>query len=252
MTEFNSFMIRDDNGIEHSFTVNYVRSSLYRKKECRHSKKNQKSRFMSKTDGAILGEITDDVFNRNLRTNLVRRMQAYMMPSYYHVSKETEIDMKNALKELGLRLHKNKIYHKKAIKYRKKNNAKLSSQYKLIELSKTTLRNILRYGSKYGKLKMNTLTILPATFDIVLEANNDSLFEHLYLYNNKTKESISIKNYINLVIMTHKKKQTIKNFMSYNTYFTDDMCNGCYIAVLIREEDNKEMITFRRRKQIDF
>ena len=222
---FDSFLIIDDNG--HKTTVMFNTKRLSNK----HKKNLNNSNF-------VIGEVGSGM-NFGLKQGMLRNILkgTTNIRTTYHANNSDSQVLIDKLKEdvLGYKKQLSKrqvIASKRALSYREKRH---NNSIKRKTISKSTLKKLRKTLAVYGYYSIKLKSSYFEDDSIVIIAYDESVFDHLYLYNSKTKDCINVKDYIAINIMSGNG--TV-DWFSRGLIFTNDSF-GEYELALKKGEFNQ-------------
>lgn len=190
--EFDSFLIIDDNG--HKTTVMFNTKRLSNK----HKKNLNNSNF-------VIGEVGSGM-NFGLKQGMIRSMfrGGHNIQTTYHANNSDSQMLIDKLKEdvLGYKKQLSRrqvIASKRALSYREKRHY---NSIKRKTVSKSTLKKLRKHLAVYGYYSIKLKHSYFEDDSIAIKAYDESVFDHLYLYNSKTKDCINVKDYIAINIIS--------------------------------------------------
>lgn len=190
--EFDSFLIIDDNG--HKTTVMFNTKRLSNK----HKKNLNNNNF-------VIGEVGSGM-NFELKQGMLRNILrgGHTIQTTYHANNSDSQMLIDKLKEdvLGYKKQLSKrqvIASKRALSYREKRH---NNSIKRKTISKSTLKKLRKHLAVYGYYSIKLKHSYFEDDSIAIKAYDESVFDHLYLYNSKTKDCINVKDYIAINIMS--------------------------------------------------
>lgn len=190
---FDSFLIIDDNG--HKATVMFNTKRLSNK----HKKNLNNSNF-------VIGEVGSGM-SFGLKQGMLRNIfrGGHTIQTTYHTNTSDSQMLIDKLKEdvLGYKKQLSKrqvIASKRALSYREKRRN--SNRIKRKTVSKSTLKKLRKHLAVYGYYSIKLKHSYFEDDSIIIIAYDESVFDHLYLYNSKTKDCINVKDYIAINIMS--------------------------------------------------
>lgn len=190
--EFDSFLIIDDNGHKTKVMFNTKRLSN------KHKKNLNNTNF-------VIGEVGSGM-NFGLKQGMIRSMfrGGHNIQTTYHANNSDSQMLIDKLKEdvLGYKKQLSKrqvIASKRALSYREKRH---NNSIKRKTISKSTLKKLRKHLAVYGYYSIKLKHSYFEDDSIVIKAYDESVFDHLYLYNSKTKDCINVKDYIAINIMS--------------------------------------------------
>lgn len=191
--EFDSFLIIDDN--RHKTTVMFNTKRLSNK----HKKNLNNSNF-------VIGEVGSGM-NFGLIQGMLRNIfrGGHTIQTTYHANTSDSQMLIDKIKEdvLGYKKQLSRrqaIASKRALSYREKRRN--SNRIKRKTVSKSTLKKLRKHLAVYGYYSIKLKHSYFEDDSIVIKAYDESVFDHLYLYNSKTKDCINVKDYIAINIMS--------------------------------------------------
>lgn len=187
--EFDSFLIIDDN--EHKVKVMFNTKRLSNK----HKKNLNNTNF-------VIGEVGSGM-NFGLKQGMIRNILNGIQTTYHANNSDSQM-LIDKLKEdvLGYKKQLSKrqvIASKRALSYREKRH---NNSIKRKTISKSTLKKLRKNLAVYGYYNIKLKHSYFEDDSIVIKAYDESVFNHLYLYNSKTKDCINAKDYIAINIMS--------------------------------------------------
>lgn len=221
--EFDSFLIIDDNGHKTKVMFNTKRLSD------KHKKNVNNSNF-------VIGEVGSGM-SFGLKQGMIRNLLNGIQTTYHANNSDSQM-LIDKLKEdvLGYKKQLSKrqvIASKRALSYREKRRN--SNRIKRKTISKSTLKKLRKHLAVYGYY---SIKLKHSYFDddsIIIIAYDESVFDHLYLYNSKTKDCINVKDYIAINIMSG---DGTVDWFSKGLIFTNDSF-GEYELALKKGEFNQ-------------
>ena len=221
--EFDSFLIIDDNG--HKTTVMFNTKRLSNK----HKKNLNNTNF-------IIGEIGSSM-NFGLKQGIIRNLLNGIQTTYHTNNSDSQM-LIDKLKEdvLGYKKQLSRrqvIASKRALSYREKRRN--SNRIKRKTISKSTLKKLRKHLAVYGYYSIKLKHSYFEDDSTIIKAYDESVFDHLYLYNSKTKDCINVKDYIAINIMSG---DGTVDWFSKGLIFTNDSF-GEYELALKKGEFNQ-------------
>lgn len=223
--EFDSFLIIDDNG--HKTKVMFNNKRLSNK----HKKNLNNTNF-------VIGEVGSGM-NFGLKQGMIRNIfrGGHNIQTTYHANNFDSQMLIDKLKEdvLGYKKQLSKrqvIASKRALSYREKRR---NNHIKRKTISKSTLKKLRKHLVIYGYYSIKLKHSYFEDDSIVIKAYDESVFDHLYLYNSKTKDCINVKDYIAINIMSG---DGTVDWFSKGLIFTNDSF-GEYELALKKGEFNQ-------------
>lgn len=223
--EFDSFLIIDDNGHKTKVMFNTKRLSN------KHKKNLNNSNF-------VIGEVGSGM-NFGLKQGMIRNIfrGGHNIQTTYHANNCESQMLIDKLKEdvLGYKKQLSKrqvIASKRALSYREKRH---NNYIKRKTVSKSTLKKLRKHLAVYGYYSIKLKHSYFEDDSIVIKAHDESVFDHLYLYNSKTKDCINVKDYIAINIMSG---DGTVDWFSKGLIFTNDSF-GEYELALKKGEFNQ-------------
>lgn len=190
--EFDSFLIIGDNG--HKTKVMFNTKKLSNK----HKKNLNNTNF-------VIGEVGSGM-NFGLKQGMIRNIfrGGHNIQTTYHANNSDSQMLIDKLKEdvLGYKKQLSKrqvIASKRALSYREKRRN--SNRIKRKTVSKSTLKKLRKHLAVYGYYSIKLKHSYFEDDSTIIKAYDESVFDHLYLYNSKTKDCINVKDYIAINIM---------------------------------------------------
>lgn len=224
--EFDSFLIIDDNG--HKTTVMFNTKRLSNK----HKKNLNNTNF-------VIGEVGSGM-NFGLKQGMLRNILrgGHNIQTTYHANNSDSQMLIDKLKEdvLGYKKQLSKrqvIASKRALSYREKRRN--SNRIKRKTVSKSTLKKLRKHLAVYGYYSIKLKHSYFEDDSTIIRAYDESVFDHLYLYNSKTKDCINVKDYIAINIMSG---DGTVDWFSKDLIFTNDSF-GEYELALKKGEFNQ-------------
>lgn len=222
---FDSFLIIDDN--RHKTKVMFNTKRLSNK----HKKNLNNTNF-------VIGEVGSGM-NFGLKQGMIRNIfrGGHNIQTTYHANNSDSQMLIDKLKEdvLGYKKQLSKrqvIASKRALSYREKRH---NNYIKRKTVSKSTLKKLRKHLAVYGYY---SIKLKHSYFDddsTIIKAHDESVFDHLYLYNSKTKDCINVKDYIAINIMSG---DGTVDWFSKGLIFTNDSF-GEYELALKKGEFNQ-------------
>lgn len=189
---FDSFLIIDDNGHKTKVMFNTKRLSN------KHKKNLNNNNF-------VIGEVGSGM-NFELKQGMLRNILrgGHNIQTTYHANNSDSQMLIDKLKEdvLGYKKQLSKrqvIASKRALSYREKRH---NNYIKRKTISKSTLKKLRKHLAVYGYYSIKLKHSYFEDDSIAIKAYDESVFDHLYLYNSKTKDCINVKDYIAINIMS--------------------------------------------------
>lgn len=224
--EFDSFLIIDDNGHKTKVMFNTKRLSN------KHKKNLNNSNF-------VIGEVGSGMsfgLKQGMLRNILRG--GHNIQTTYHANTSDSQMLIDKIKEdvLGYKKQLSRrqvIASKRALSYREKRRN--SNRIKRKTISKSTLKKLRKHLAVYGYYSIKLKHSYFEDDSIVIKAYDESVLEHLYLYNSKTKDCINVKDYIAINIMSG---DGTVDWFSKGLIFTDDSF-GDYELALKKGEFNQ-------------
>lgn len=221
---FDSFLIIDDNG--HKTKVMFNTKKLSNK----HKKNLNNTNF-------VIGEVGSGM-NFGLKQSMIRSMfrGGHNIQTTYHANNSDSQMLIDKLKEdvLGYKKQLSKrqvIASKRALSYREKRHNSIKRK----TVSKSTLKKLRKHLAVYGYYSIKLKHSYFEDDSIVIKDYDESVFDHLYLYNSKTKDCINVKDYIAINIMSG---DGTVDWFSKGLIFTNDSF-GEYELALKKGEFNQ-------------
>lgn len=216
--EFDSFLIIDDNG--HKTKVEFNNKRLSNK-----HKKNLNS------DNFVIGEVGSGM-NFGLKQVMLRNILrgGHNIQTIHHANSYDSQMLLDKLKEdlLGYKKQLSKkqmIASKRALSYKEKRH---NNSIKRKTVSKSTLKKLRKHLAVYGYY---SIKLKHSYFDddsTIIKAYDESVFDHLYLYNSKTKYCINVETYIAINIMSGDGTE---DWFSKDLIFTNDSFGEYELAI---------------------
>ena len=219
---FDSFLIIDDNGHKTKVMFNTKRLSN------KHKKNLNNTNF-------IIGEIGSGM-NFRLKQGIIRNLLNGIQTTYHTNNSDSQM-LIDKLKEdvLGYKKQLSKrqvIASKRALSYREKRR---NNRIRRKTVSESTLKKLRKHLAVYGYYSIKLKHSYFEDDSIVIKAYDESVFDHLYLYNSKTKDCINVKAYIAINIMSG---DGTVDWFSKGLIFTNDSF-GDYELALKKGEFNQ-------------
>lgn len=190
--EFDSFLIIDDNGHKTKVMFNTKRLSN------KHKKNLNNTNF-------VIGEVGSGMsfgLKQGMLRNILRG--GHTIQTTYHANNSDSQMLIDKLKEdvLGYKKKLSRrqvIASKRALSHREKRH---NNSIKRKTVSKSTLKKLRKNLAVYGYYNIKLKHSYFEDDSIAIKAYDESVFDHLYLYNSKTKDCINVKDYIAINIMS--------------------------------------------------
>lgn len=222
---FDSFLIIDNN--EHKTKVMFNTRKLNNK----HKKSLNNGNF-------VIGEVGSGM-NFGLKQGMLRSILrgGPNIQTTYHANTSDSQMLIDKIKEdvLGYKKQLSRrqvIASKRALSYREK---KQNNHIKRKTISKSTLKKLRKHLAVYGYYSIKLKHSYFEDDSIVIKAYDESVFDHLYLYNSKTKDCVNVKAYIAINIMSG---DGTVDWFTKGLIFTDDSF-GDYELALKKGEFNQ-------------
>lgn len=223
---FDSFLIIDNN--EHKTKVMFDTRKL-----------NNKHKKNLNNSNLVIGEVGSGM-NFGLKQGMIRNIfrGGPNIQTTYHANTSDSQMLIDKIKEdvLGYKKQLSRrqvISSKRALSYREKRRN--SNRIKRKTISKSTLKKLRKHLVVYGYCSIKLKHSYFEDDSIVIKAYDESVFDHLYLYNSKTKDCINVKDYIAINIMSG---DGTVDWFSKGLIFTNDSF-GEYELALKKGEFNQ-------------
>lgn len=188
--KFDNFYVIGDDGQKRKIAFNT------RRKREHYRKRARKTKF-------VVGEVGSGLnfgLKRHIMQNMIHTGRP-ILTTYHASSSLRDKEIQKLCKAFNMFKHnaskKEKLSIKRATKYRNRKKPVYGS----IMVNKSTIRNLKKYLSPYGRLSIKSKSSLFDADEVTIEALDENVFKYLYLYNSSTKNCISVENYIAINMM---------------------------------------------------
>ncbi len=182
---YDSLMVIDKNGRKRIIKLHM--KNIRNDKKIKHTKPHKEKFIIGEVNSGMSYTYMQNMLNTGITFHLGHKGRENLLKSLL------DTEDKKTKRQL--------INSKRTHTYRKRHVYKKANSQ--VFISRGSLKKIKKYLSYYGKYSIKTIYSVLSPDSILLESCDKDVFKHLYLYNSKINNSISLENYILISSMSN-------------------------------------------------